>query len=101
VWPAKANKSAPIGKWCKGDTMKFKQWLDKQRDRQDGIGRLARALADIDTKKYPYSRRRRPDEHRKWASIVTRFTPAHVQSFNKAWREFNQAKAKQQESALN
>ena len=83
--------------------MKFKQWLDKQKDRQDGIGRLARALADIDGKKYPTSRRRRPDEHRKWASIVTRFgTPAHVQSFNKAWREFNQAKARaeQQESVL-
>lgn len=75
--------------------MKFQQWLDKQKDRQDQIGRLARALADIDVKKYPYSRRRRPDEHRKWASIITRFgSPMDVRSFNKAWQEFLKAKDK-------
>lgn len=75
--------------------MKFQQWLDKQRDRDDQIGRLARALADVDVKKYPYSRRRRPDEHRKWASIITRFgSQRHVRSFNKAWQEFLKAKEK-------
>jgi hypothetical protein len=75
--------------------MKFQQWLRKQQDRQDQIGRLARALADVDIKQYPYSRRRRPDEHRKWASIITRFgSQMHVRSFNKAWQEFLKAKDK-------
>lgn len=82
--------------------MKFQEWLNKQKDRQDAIGRLAQALHDVDAKQYPYSRRRRPDEHRKWASIVTRFgSQAHVRSFNKAWQEFLKAKkraAKKQES---
>lgn len=84
--------------------MKFQQWLDKQKDRQDQIGGLARALDDVDAKKYPYSRRRKADEHRKWASIVTRFgSQAHVRSFNKAWQEFLKAKkrAEKQESVPN
>ena len=73
--------------------MKFQQWLNKQKDRQDQIGGLARALDEIDTQKYPYSQRRKADEHHKWASIVTRFgSQAQVRSFNKAWQEFLQAK---------
>jgi hypothetical protein len=75
--------------------MKFQQWLNRQQDREDAIGRLATALADIDAKKYPYSRRRKPDEHRKWATIVTRLgSQVHVRSFNRAWSEFLKAKAR-------
>jgi hypothetical protein len=33
--------------------MKFQQWLRKQQDRQDQIGRLAKALAEVDVKNYP------------------------------------------------
>ena len=73
--------------------MNFQQWLRKQQDRQDQIGRLAKALADVDVKNYPYSRRGRPDEHRRWARIVTHFgSQAHVRSFNRAWQEFLKAK---------
>ncbi len=73
--------------------MQFQQWLNQQKDRQDQVGGLARALDEVDAMKYPYSQRRKADEHRKWASIVTRFgSPAHVRSFNLAWQEFLQAR---------
>ena len=83
--------------------MQFQQWLTNQKEREDQIGRLARDMDEIDAKKYPASQRRKADEHRQWASIVTRFgSPAHVRSFNQAWQEFLQAKqrAEQQENRL-
>ena len=78
--------------------MQFQQWLMSQKGREDNIGRLARDLDDVDTIKYPVSRRRKADEHRQWASIVTRFgSPMHVRSFNKAWKEFLQAKKRSEQ----
>ena len=77
--------------------MRFREWLKQQRDRKDRIGRFARALGDRDVKRY--SRRRKPDEHRKWANIVVRYgTRAHRQAFNDAWREFQKAKARLEKS---
>lgn len=75
-----------------GEFVSFRDWLQKQKERQDNIGKLARALADKELKFR--SRRRKPDEHRKWASTVTWYgTMAHVRAFNKAWREYLKAKA--------
>mgnify|MGYP001205418424 CR=1 FL=1 len=81
--------------------MKFKDWLLQQKNREDNVGKLARALADVDPRRFGRdNRRRKPDEHRRWARIVTRFgTMAHVQAFNQAWREFSQAKKASQEKA--
>jgi hypothetical protein len=69
----------------------FKEWLSDQKKRKDQIGSLARAMAKID---YSYVRsRRKPDEHKKWANIVTRHgKPEHVLIFNRAWREYQAAK---------
>lgn len=80
--------------------MEFKEWLNEQKERKDRIGKLARAFADREVKYY--SRRRKRDEHRKWADIITRHgTHTHVVSFNRAWREYKKAKkvaeAKQEE----
>ena len=81
--------------------MKFKDWLLKQRERNDNVGTLARALADVDPRKFGRdNRRRKPDEHRRWARIVTRYgTMAHVQAFNQAWDEFTQTRASQEKIA--
>ncbi|MCA9874673.1 MAG: hypothetical protein H6659_18105 [Ardenticatenaceae bacterium] len=81
--------------------MKFKEWLLKQKERKDSVGTLARALADVDPRKFGRdSRRRKPDEHRRWARIVTRYgTMAHVQAFNQAWREFSKTQASREKTA--
>lgn len=81
--------------------MKFKNWLINQKERQDNVGKLARALGDVDPSKFGRdNRRRKPDEHRRWARIVTRYgTMTHIQAFNKAWLEFTQAKAAVEEIA--
>lgn len=75
--------------------MKFHDWLAKQEERQDAVGRFARAFSDVDPSKYTRSRRRKPDEHFKWARIiVNRGKPGFVYIFNDAWNEFTQAKEK-------
>ena len=65
----------------------FKHWLFDQKGRKDQIGKLARAMEQVD---YSYIKpRRKPDEHKKWAKIVTRHgRPEHVLAFNRAWREY-------------
>jgi hypothetical protein len=65
----------------------FQHWLSNQKQRQDSVGKLARAMAEVD---YGYvQKRRKPDEHKKWADIVTRHgEPKHVLAFNQAWREY-------------
>ncbi len=66
----------------------FQQWLFNQKQRKDQIGKLARAMAAVDYKTIR-SRRRKPDEHRKWAGIITRHgNPEHVFAFNQAWHEY-------------
>lgn len=69
----------------------FKNWLANQKEREDQIGKLARAMTDVD---YSYiKKRRKPDEHKKWADIITRHgKPEHVLIFNRAWREYQTAK---------
>lgn len=72
--------------------MTFQSWLNKQTDRDDRIGRLARKFGDIDLSKHIYSRRRKHDEHLKWATILTRYgNQSHIRSFNQAWDEFQQS----------
>ncbi|MCA9970931.1 MAG: hypothetical protein KC425_11985 [Anaerolineales bacterium] len=72
--------------------MNFQTWLNLQKDREDRIGRLARKFADIDLSKHIYSRRRKQDEHLKWATILTRYgNQSHIRSFNQAWEEFQAA----------
>jgi uncharacterized protein YozE (UPF0346 family) len=68
----------------------FKEWLFKQKERKDAVGRLARAMDEVD---FSYVKpRRKPDEHKKWANIVTRHgKPEHVLTFNRAWREYQTA----------
>lgn len=77
--------------------MTFKHWLAKQKERPDNVGQLACALAEVDPGKFGRdNRRRKPDEHRRWAKIITRFgTMAHVRAFNQAWREFQKVAAEE------
>ena len=68
---------------------KFKQWLQDQKEREDSVGRLAQALADKEVRFY--SRRRRRDEHKKWADIVIRHGRREfIPVFNEAWTEYQQ-----------
>ena len=68
----------------------FKRWLFNQNERQDQIGKLARAMASLDSKYVQLQQKR--DEHKKWANIVTRHgKPEHVIAFNQAWREYQVA----------
>lgn len=69
----------------------FKEWLLNQKGRKDRIGKLARAMAEID---FSYVQpRRKPDEHKRWANIITRHgKPEHVPTFNQAWQEYQAAK---------
>lgn len=69
----------------------FKEWLFNQKERQDKIGKLARAMAKID---FSYVQpRRKPDEHKKWADIITRHgQPEHILTFNQAWEEYQAGK---------
>lgn len=67
----------------------FKQWLFKQTERQDPIGKLARAMAQVEDDSTP---QRRSDEHKKWADLVIRHgQPEHIRAFNNAWREYQTA----------
>ncbi len=65
----------------------FRRWLSTQEQRPDPIGGLARAMAELDYDKLPL--KRKPDEHKRWADIVTRHgEPKHILAFNQAWREY-------------
>lgn len=71
--------------------MTFQNWLARQKERQDAVGRLARKWADIDLNKRIFSKRRKKDEHMKWATILTRHgSPNQIDSFNAAWQEFTE-----------
>ncbi len=86
--------------------MTFQSWLFNQKRRQDLVGKLARAFATVDL---GYVKpRRKPDEHKKWADIVTRLgEQEHVLAFNQAWREYvkieeyNKEKHKNEEQSTN
>lgn len=86
------NPSVSSGVMQLGEKMGllFRDWLTDQRDRQDGIGDLARnfALEDV-TKKLSG---RKSDEHKSWADAVIKSDiPGHIYAFNDAWQEFLQA----------
>jgi hypothetical protein len=71
--------------------LRFDDWLIEQQYRDDLIGDLARAAALQEI--HLEASKRRPDEHRNWADIVTRFAePGHIIGFNMAWQEFLLAK---------
>ena len=71
--------------------MKFKEWLNDQRHRNDAVGALAQATKDVS--QVPLARGRQQDEHKKWAEFLTRNgTWRHVVAFNDAWQEFLLAK---------
>jgi uncharacterized protein YozE (UPF0346 family) len=65
----------------------FKQWLFNQKERKDKIGKFARAMLKVD---FSFVRsRKRWDEHKQWASIVTRQgKQEHIFAFNQAWHEY-------------
>jgi hypothetical protein len=69
----------------------FQSWLLQQQSRSDRVGKLARALSTADLNYTPP--RRKNDEHKKWADIITRRgKPEHIQAFNRAWNEYQEAK---------
>ena len=70
--------------------MDFYKWLVKQTDRQDMIGRFARAFQDVTEKRLTKKRgrRRKVDTHRRWADIITRRNHRYVPIFNQAWEEY-------------
>ena len=69
----------------------FTSWLFNQLERKDQIGNLSRFLEKLD---HGYERlRRKPDEHKKWADIITRHgEPEHILAFNLAWHEYQVAR---------
>ena len=68
--------------------MDFKAWMTKQTEREDNIGRLARFIIDKEIKYR--SGRRKPNEHRKWASTITYHAKdmTLIHAFNQAWQEY-------------
>ena len=71
--------------------MTFRNWLSRQQSRMDRVGKLARAISTVDPSYTPS--RRKNDEHKKWADIITRQgQPEHIQAFNRAWNEYQEAK---------
>ena len=77
--------------------MEFYNWLVKQQERQDKVGRFARLLSDVDVSRLTQKQtgRRKKDDHMRWADIVIRReNPNLIYLFNAAWQEFKQAKRK-------
>jgi hypothetical protein len=71
--------------------LKFEEWLTNQQYREDLVGNLARdpKMQNVDHK----SSRRKSDEHRNWADVVTSMAETeHIAVFNDAWQEFLLAK---------
>ncbi len=65
----------------------FQDWLLQQQSRADLVGNLARAVSTTDPHYTPT--RRKNDEHKKWADIITRQgKPEYIQAFNGAWNEY-------------
>ncbi len=61
----------------------FESWLPSQDHRQDGVGKLARFLAERGDNYSPG--RRRTGEHKKWVDIISRQgKPEYMVSFNQA-----------------
>lgn len=69
----------------------FQSWLNKQEQRRDQVGRLARLVVNAN---YKYvERKRKRDEHKKWASIITKIgEQEHIFAFNTAWQEYTEEK---------
>lgn len=68
-------------------TTTFQDWILQQQSRMDEVGKLARAIRVADLS-YTSSRRK-DDEHKKWADIITRQgQPEHIRAFNGAWDEY-------------
>jgi hypothetical protein len=71
--------------------LRFEDWLNGQRSRDDQIGELAR-MPDMRSADALPSRRT-PDEHKTWVNVVVRIAdPRHIEVFNDAWQEFLTAK---------
>lgn len=71
--------------------LKFGEWLTSQQYREDLVGNLARE-PDMQNIEHKFSRRK-SDEHRNWADVVTRIDePGRTAVFNEAWQEFLLAK---------
>jgi predicted metal-dependent TIM-barrel fold hydrolase len=71
--------------------LRFEEWLTNQQSREDLVGSLARE-PDMQHIEHKPSRRK-PDEHKNWADIVTRLDePGRIVVFNEAWQEFLLAK---------
>ena len=69
----------------------FEEWLTDQQSREDNIGFLAQVLLEQEIK--PTSSKRKPDEHRHWADIVSKIEgPGYIYFFNFAWQEYIEAK---------
>jgi hypothetical protein len=71
--------------------LRFEEWLTNQQSREDLIGNLARDpnMQNIEHK----PSRRKFDEHKNWADIVTGMVETgHIAVFNEAWQEFLVAK---------
>ena len=65
----------------------FQDWLFQQQSRADQVGNLARAISTADLRYTPS--RRKEDEHKKWADIITRQGKSeHIRAFNGAWHEY-------------
>lgn len=75
-------------------TLTFQSWLGSQTQRQDRVGELARAMAEANYR--TLKSKRKADEHKMWADIVTRYgEPRHVPAFNRAWDEYQSNKSQQ------
>ena len=73
--------------------MTFRTWLERQKERKDNIGRLARLMDGKELRKRS-SRRRKPDEHRRWVRTIVQFeSQAVVHTFNEAWQEYQKVTA--------
>lgn len=79
-------------------TRTFDIWLSDQRERQDRVGELARAMAGLDDSIRRLQRN--PDEHKSWADLITMHGEReHVFAFNQAWREYQSTREEMAESA--
>jgi aspartate/tyrosine/aromatic aminotransferase len=71
--------------------LRFEEWLTDQQERDDLIGELARVPSMQAVQHKPS--RRKFDEHKNWADIVTGMAEkGHIAVFNEAWQEFLLAK---------
>ena len=71
--------------------LNFQTWLNKQQDRDDLIGELARQPQMQNVEHKPA--RPKKNEHKDWVDIVVNIAdPQHRFAFNDAWQEYIQYK---------